>query len=547
MARSHGLRQKNERRLVKPQIRNDGWPADPVHAPPPGAHAEVELKLLVEAGALEQLRQAPVIARNARNQGVVRRMDAIYYDTPDRALHSRGLSLRVRRSGRRYTQTLKRTAPGGGNIARQEWETPVDNATPDLARLPPADIAELLNGCAVDALVPIFTTKVRRRTQCLDMADTVVEVAFDEGTIEVGGRREPLSEIELELKGGDASVLYGIGSELLDITPLRVGVASKSDRGYALAFDLVPEASKAPSPEVTAEHTVDDAIAIILGGAQQHLLANQAVAEDGRNPDGVHQMRVALRRLRAALALFRREMDLPSVEAFNTEAKWLGEKLGAARNWDVLITTGLSAPAQACAGDVNFDPLRAAAEPHRGASYAALREALADARYNRFQLSLAHWIERRGWRNDVSSEALGILSEPAPARAGRVLTKLQGKALKRGEHFRRLAPPSRHKLRIALKNLRYAAEFFQAIYAEQAASKRYLAQLSKLQDALGQDHDATSTRPLLEAIGGASGAPELHRAIGALIGWQARDRAVAAEALRKRWRQLKDTPAYWRD
>src|SRR5207248_1470507 len=104
------------------------------------------------------------------------------------------------------------------------------------------------------------------------------------------------------------------------------------DRGYGLAFDVAPEESKAGPSVITAEHTVDDAIAALLGSNQQHILANQAVAEDGRNPEGVHQMRVALRRLRTAFSLFQREMPLPSITAFNGEARRLGQKLGAARN-----------------------------------------------------------------------------------------------------------------------------------------------------------------------------------------------------------------------
>lgn len=532
-------------KAVKTPMQRDGRAADAAHSPSPGPNAEVELKLLAPPDALERLRQAPIITQHACNGGLVRRLDAIYYDTPDRALQRSGMSLRVRRSGSRYIQTLKRVAANGGNFARQEWETPVESVAPDLARLPTADIGDGIDGVAANGLVPIFSTKVRRHTRRLELADTVVEVAFDQGTIEARGRREPLSEIELELKAGHAGVLYGIGTELLEIAPLRVGTASKSDRGYGLAFDIAPQASKAGPSAITAEHTVDDAIAVLLSHNQQHLLANQAVAEDGRNPEGVHQMRVALRRLRTAFSLFRREMPLPSLTAFNNEAKRLGQKLGAARNWDVFVDEALSAPAKACADHVNFGQLRAAAEPHRAASYAALREALQDGAYNRFQLSLGHWIERRGWRNEVPSEGLGILTEPISVLAGRALTKLEDKALKRGEHFRRLPAQSRHRLRITLKKLRYATEFFLPLHGESADAKRYLSRLSKLQDALGYDHDAASLPELLGAIGQDATTPELHRAIGALIGWQARDGQVAAETLRKRWRQFKDTPPHW--
>ena len=174
-----------------------------------------------------------------------------------------------------------------------------------------------MDALAASALDPIFATKVHRRTQQLELNGAVVEVAFDEGSIEAGERRVPLAEIELEAKTGGASVLYDIGMQLLEIAPLRIGTLSKADRGYELAFGTAPKGTKAKPPGITAEYTVDDIIAMLLGSCQHHLLANQAVAEDGRDPEGVHQMRVALRRLRMAFTLLRREVGSPpTLQAF---------------------------------------------------------------------------------------------------------------------------------------------------------------------------------------------------------------------------------------
>ena len=510
-----------------------------------GPHAELELKLLAEPDALARLHEAPVVARHARNGGVVRRLDAVYYDTPDRTLYRSGLSLRVRRSGSRYIQTLKRVSPGGGNFARREWECPVESVAPDLARLPAEAIGDGFDPAAAAALVPVFTTKVRRRTRRLDLAEAEVEIAFDEGTIEAKGRREPLSEVELELKRGDACVLYDIGTELLDIAPLRVGTASKADRGYGLAFDLPPQDTRAGPSGVGADHTVDDAIAVVLRETRLHLLANQPVAEDGRNLEGVHQMRVALRRMRTGFSIFRHALPLLSLAAFNDEAKRMGQKLGVARNWDVFASETLAEPAEAC-GSVDFARLRAAAEPHRAASYAALRAALRDPGYNRFQLALGHWIERRGWRNEVPGDDLAALSEPAAALAARMLDRLYRKALKQGAHFRHLSAPSRHQLRITLKKLRYTAEFFAGVHADHGGAGRWLSRLSKLQSALGYDHDAAGLPELLAAVeGGEPASPEIQRPIGALLGWSARDGVAAAATLDQRWRKFKHTPCYW--
>jgi triphosphatase len=262
----------------------------------------------------------------------------------------------------------------------------------------------------------------------------------------LGERQEPLAEIELELKAGEASVLYDVGIQLLDVAPFRINTLSKADQGYSLAFDAVPQATKAEDSNISAKLCVDDAIAMLMSAGQRHLLANQAIVEDGRDPEGVHQTRVALRRLRTVCSLLRKEVPTPAFHAFGCEAKWLMQVLGPARDWDVFVTTTLARLEEACASDVDFTGLRRAAEPHRIASYTVLREALMDPRYTRFQLSLRRRIERRNWRTEVPSQALETLTEPVSALAGRVLTRLHCKALREGAHFERLRIEERHDL-----------------------------------------------------------------------------------------------------
>lgn len=506
------------------------------------APVEIELKLLAPAGELEPLRTTPIIAQHTRNQGVIRRLEAVYYDTPDRTLFDHGMSLRVRRSGKSYVQTLKVARADRKAFVRQEWETPVDGIEPDLTRLPTSQIGAPLDTIATDALLPVFSTKVRRRVQQLDFRNASIEVAFDDGMIEAGGRQEPLSEVELELTRGDVSALYDLGVQLLDAAPLRVGTLSKPDRGYAMAFDIAPQATKAfPSP-VTADHVVDDLIVHYFGACQRQLLANQAAAEDGRDPEGVHQLRVTLRRLRSGCAMFRKAVPSPALDTFTSDAKWLMLKLGPAREWDVFASS-LGRLERACGPAIEFEALRQAIRPHRLNSYAALRSALADPRYNRFLLSLGHWIERRGWRTDTGAEAQAALSQPAITFAKQSLTRLHRRALKAGAHFRKLDPAARHDLRVSLKTLRYAAEFFLPLYAERAGAKRYLAQLSGLQESLGRDSDNMATGRLLKTI--EANEPELVRAVGAVIGWYARDHTVVAKTLRRRWHRFKTRPVYW--
>jgi triphosphatase len=511
----------------------------------PDGNRESELKLLALTTDFERLRTAPAIARYGGHTSAVRQLNATYYDTPDRQLFRGGLSLRVRRDGRRYTQTLKRAAMNGQPFVRGEWEASVGGATPDLTLLPIAEIGAPFDTLAAEQLNAVFVTKMRRRTLRLDLPGGIVEIAFDDGSIEAGERRQHLTEIELELKAGDPSILHELGMQLLDVAPLRISILSKSDRGYSLAFGTAPKAVKATAPAIAAEHTVDDVIASVLSSCQHQLLANQVVADGGRDPEGVHQMRVALRRLRTACTLLGRGAGSPTLLSFGDEAKWLAQVLGGAREWDVLVTDTLCKPAEALAVGVDFDGLRLAAEPHRLAAYDVVRETLASTRYTRFNLSLRRWIECRGWRNEVSGQAFAGLLEPAPSLADRVLAQLHSKARKRGAGFRDLDPEARHRLRIALKKLRYGVEFFRAVYGDSGKAKSYVASLAKLQGALGHANDAAMTRPFLSIIANGSVAPGVHQAIGAIEGWQARDGIETEKSLRKHWDEFKGFPVFW--
>ena len=444
------------------------------------------------------------------------------------------MSLRVRRNGKHFIQTLKLLPDSGQPLTRRQWEAPVDDATPDLSRLPADEVGDPMTTLTNDALVPVFATKVRRHARQLDLPDASVEIVFDEGTIEAGARQEILSEIELELKSGNAGVLFDLGTQLLDAAPLQLGTRSKAERGYALAFDVVQPASKAELFSITAEHVVDDVIALLVGSCRHHLLKNHMVAEEESDPEGVHQMRVALRRLRTICALFRRDIPSPAFQVVNSEARWLMQQLGPAREWDVFAETTVARLITA-APDVDLGGLHDAVEQQRKSSYRALHTVLAESRCSHFLLSLGHLVERRGWRNEIDSEALAVLSQPMPTLADKILTRLHRKAIKRGAHFRRLDVDAQHNLKIHLKKLRYAAEFFLPLYATPAPAKRYVRRLARLQASLGAR--ATSQAPACCSTLSSRTTPELHLAIGAVAGWQARDQIAVAKTLRKKWRR----------
>ncbi|MHC2338366.1 CYTH and CHAD domain-containing protein [Bradyrhizobium sp. USDA 4454] len=508
-----------------------------------GDQAEVELKLLAPQGSLEKLREAPCIVQHARNRGAFHRLETVYYDTAERLLFQHGMSLRVRRNGKTFTQTLKLASNSAQPLMRRQWEMQVEGIVPDLRRFPADEVGDPVATLGNDALVPVFATRVRRHARQLDLPDASVEVVFDEGTIEADARQEVLSEIELELKSGNAGVLFDLGTQLLDAAPLQIGTRSKAERGYSLAFDVAPSAAKAESSGISADLVVDDVIARLVGSCWHHLLKNHAVAEQGTDPEGVHQMRVALRRLRTICALFRRDIPSPAFVTLNGEARWLMRQLGKARDWDVFAETTITRLVTAVP-DIDLDGLRKAVEQRQKSSYGALHGVLADPRCSRFLLSLGQLVERRSWRNEIDSDALAILSQPMPLLADRILQRLHRKTLKRGAGFRRLDIHAQHNLRINLKKLRYAAEFFLPLYAVHAPAKRYVKRLARLQNSLGRVCDIGSTRVLLHTIA-QDDQPALHLGIGAMAGWLARDQIAVTKALRKSWRRFKATPVFW--
>jgi triphosphatase len=492
----------------------------------------------------------------ASQRAVVRRLETGYFDTPDRFLFGHDLSLRVRRRGRRFIQRLA-LHDQGGRDAPLVWEWPVDGAAPDLSCLSASRIAglsrplaeRLAQRLARAPVGPVFETRLRRRIRRLDLPDAVLDLVLDDGTLQAGASQEGLREIGLVLRSGETGLLYDLGARLLETGALHLNPLGIVRRGYALASGEAMRACKARPGPVTAQQAAampaDDMIAATLLEGQAHLLANQPVAAEGRNPDGVHQMRVALRRLRSALSLYRRAVAAPAMRHFAAEAKWAADELGDARSWDVLLSATIEAPSRLTGFGADFEQMRRVAETPRAAAYLRARTMLDAQRYDRFQLSLGQWIARRGWRNEVDHAGLAILAEPAADLAARILARLHAKAVRQGKGFRRLSPEDRHALRITLKTLRYASEFFLPLFGESATARRYLRQLARLQDALGLDQDAATTQPLLDALAARDAAPGLHRAIGVIAGWQARATLANQDALIDSWRRFKALAVFW--
>ena len=505
---------------------------------PPG---EIELKLLVDAGRMAHFNAAPVIAANARNKGSRKRLKSVYYDTAERALRRSGLSLRVRRSGARFVQTAK-TDAADDPLRRGEWEASVPSLAPDVALAMPFIPEKLRAHLDAHPLEAVFTADVHRHARIIDLPSGTVEIAFDQGVLTAGDRSIPVSEIELELKSGSASTIYEVALRLAEQGAVKPSIRAKSARGFDLAAGAPPSARRPRKLRLDPSVTLDEAFATILRSCFLHLLQSLPAAEDGRNPEGVHQLRVSLRRLRSALDLMRSVGALSNLDALRSEARWLAQDLSAARDWDVFQLETLPTIAKACASVAGFDALGRAAAKCQSDAYRKAHQALDDRRCAVFLIGLGQWIETRGWRNDVAAEDLGQLAEPAVNFAQRILSEQYAKVLKRGRRFKSLSADELHRVRLATKRLRYLGEFLLPLFADRKSVRRFSRRLAGLQEELGAFNDMAVTASLLDGL---DAEPDSAIAAAAIAGWQARASIGVQPSLQGAWRDFTAARVPW--
>lgn len=439
---------------------------------------EVELKLELAPGADD----APALAELLAGEPEIVRQRSLYFDTPDQALRKAGLSLRIRRAGARRTQTIKARDGDAGLFVRPEWEKEVDDdrPVPD-DRVPLPD--ELRDSLA--ELAPVFTVENERRRWQHREGKAKIEISLDHGRILAGERESAIYELELEQKEGDCTVLFALAGRLAGI--VRPGVLSKSERGYRLLGPL-PAAAKAEAIALQSEQCAEAAFeAIAFACLKQFRLNAPLIAE--RKTEALHQARVALRRLRSALYVFEEMACDDRFPRIDEGLRGLAATLGCARDVDALM---------ARAGDTPFLPQLEAA---RAEAYATAETILALPSTRRLEIDLIEWLAIGAWREDP--DRAGQREMPVRAFAATALDRLRRKVKKRGRKLKRLDDAHRHALRKSAKKLRYAAEFFAALYRgkQKRRHRKFVATLEKLQDTLGELNDLAVTPGLLDRLG----------------------------------------------
>ncbi|RYF00083.1 MAG: CYTH and CHAD domain-containing protein [Oxalobacteraceae bacterium] len=459
---------------------------------------EAEIKLALDAASVAQVRKLPVLREHAVSTPQEQEHVDRYFDSSGFDLLRHGFALRVRSAGGRHVQTLK----GGGSALaglhqRTELESEIDTEAPDLD-LFARQLREVLPQLAkegVPALAPVFVNRSKRSSWMIALPDGVqIECALDVGELQHGERSVPVRELELEIKQGPPAVLYGLAQQVHAALPVRLEHVSKAERGYVLAGAAKPKAVKATPVALRRKASMGEALGAILANCLEQMGANERGVIAG-DVESLHQMRVGLRRLRAALAMVRDMVQLPEPAAADID--WLAGELGDARNWDVFIESVLPDLPLPEAHRPGMERVlvasREEAERHRN----KVKAAVGSARYTALLLALGAWIAGEGWKQ------AGLPSEPLAQAVRKAAPQLvqhaAARVRKRARAYDLHRPECLHKVRIAAKKERYAREFFDAVGHGKRAARRHDL-LADMQDELGTINDSAVARELVAQL-----------------------------------------------
>ncbi len=295
---------------------------------------------------------------------------------------------------------------------------------------------------------------------------------------------------------------------------------------------------KTVEAKLTRDAALDEAIAAMLREGLDDFATSAASFRESCGSEEVHQLRVALRRLRALLSLLAPRTGSPELSQAADRARALATAMGPTRDWDVLAEN-LDAASKVSEERV-FGPLTQAVEARRAAAREAARAAFLAPSTKEFEEDLRLYLAREGWRDRTAK-----LRTRGSARrfAKKALRRLRRRAVRLAKHITRHSPERLHKARIAVKKIRYAAESFMPLFDERAA-RAYLRGLANVQDRLGAVNDAATAARLLSELLGDEPTPEMLRAAEALRTHIRQPKNLAQGKLKSCARRLRRKP-FW--
>lgn len=504
-------------------------------------HDEIELKLQAPPAALLDILGSAFVRRISIGNVSTRRLVSTYFDTPRHTLRKDGIALRIRQLPVGFEQTVKMPVAGTAGLQTyREWNSRVPDSVPVTAAVKDREIkSKLTLGNRHKRLLPLFTTDIERHTLRVKFGGSDIELALDIGSIEADNdNSEAVSELELELLVGDSSAILELALQLTELGDLSLGYLTKAERGYALARPFLRQhAGKADKSDLAQGITVPGMCQAILNSTLEHLRANEQPVAAG-HPEGVHQARVAIRRLRAALWAFRRILPEEERMAFNREFRWFQRQLSPARDWHVFVEETLPAVRSAYPGRrTTAARLRKNAREERARVTKDIAGLFQDVRYTRLILRFTQWVAEQSASMENSWSA-----QPATEFAAGILAESHRIFLSDTRPLSRMSAKKRHTLRKRGKKLRYACEFFSSLWPGHHTDT-YLRSMKHLQEALGVINDVSVAGQSIGSFD-SSGAETCD---GALVrDWSDLRLVECLRETQPKWRKFQKQEPFWR-
>ena len=510
---------------------------------------QISLKLAIPESQHAALQRHALMRQSVSREQ--QQLVSIYYDTRRLALRKNDVLLRLRRHGNAWLQTVKRQIPSHAGLTRRPaWDAPYLNRF-DFTSIDEHDLREKLQEFSdAGKLTALFESNLRRTIWRLEPSTGVVILAkLDRGWIASSGRRSGISELELQLVSGGIDALYVVAEQLGARIALTPETLSKAERGYRLFLNIQPKSVKAGAVAIDTRATPLIAFRQIALDCMGHMHQNHAGAISTSDPEYIHQMRVATRRLRAAMRMFNPVLPPGFADQLTPPLRTLMTTLGRARDLDVLIADIIAPVSSALPDEPRIADLSGVITDRLFRARTEAVGALQKPAYGQLLLlaaALLHCPPFIGPQEgnsepdvtnvtnvtNVTESDAASLHPFAHQRLHRLLKKVQSLA----RQARIEDPPSLHELRIAIKRLRYAIEFFGPALHGRSANA-LVARLAGLQDRLGHLNDLASAGALLMACAGNNAL--LREAVTLIGGWHGQRHATLLGELPARIAKLK--------
>ncbi len=308
------------------------------------ASQEIEIKFRTDAAGLARVSNAPLVKAAIDLQ--TKALKTTYFDTPSNALRKKGIVLRVRKSGD-AVPVLGVKAPGAatdGPFQRLEVEVNSPSLKPNLALLDKTTRKFLKRVIGDQPIEAKFKMQFKRQSGLVTCGSSVVEIAVDQGHITFGKLRVPLAEVELELVSGNKAELFELAMNLAGDFSLRLDFTSKAEKSFRALLQEKPAPVRAGPMKSKSLATFDDAVTAIISNTLEHFVANWASLRETDEPESIHQIRIALRRMRCGLSMFNHALPHAAFKALRDEAGRVASTFGPVRNVDAFRMSVLQGP-----------------------------------------------------------------------------------------------------------------------------------------------------------------------------------------------------------